>query len=75
MNRRQKLNVLSAAKSSERSKEKVLGKCPSALTGLRVEGRQDRGKGLKSDGRRNAFKKLDIVIFHSNTNTGVKISL
>lgn len=58
LNRRQKLNVLSAAKSSERSNEKVLGKCPSELTGLQVEGRQDRGKGLKSDGKRNAFKNL-----------------
>lgn len=55
LNRRQQLNVLSAAKSSERSNKKVLGKCPSELTGLRVEGRQDRGKGLKSDGKRNAF--------------------
>lgn len=44
LNRRQKLNVLSAAKSSERSNEKVLGKCPSELTGLRVEGRQDGGR-------------------------------
>lgn len=32
LSRRERLNVLSAAKNAERSNEKVLGKCPSALT-------------------------------------------